>query len=93
MKLIAAAVLMSLTLLPLCSCTMFYTKQPAGASEVQATPKPLSIPVGKNWQVTEEAPQLSNDSGRLPFQTEQSLQPGIAKPVAPVENRTIETSR
>jgi hypothetical protein len=86
-------IIFSLGLSMLCSCSMFYSKQAASTPEEQSSPKPLAIPIGKNWQIIEEAPQLSNDSGRLPFQTEQSLQPEIAKPVAPVDNRTIETSR
>lgn len=75
------------TLLFLCSCTMFYGGQSDPAA-VQS-PKPLAVPVGKNWQVVEEAPKLSDDRGRLPFQTEQSLQPDGAKPVTPVDNRSL----
>lgn len=81
-------------LLSLCSCTMFYTAQPGSSSEAQSAPKPLAIPLGKHWQVIEEAPQLSNDTGRLPFQTEQSLQPENVRPVTPEDdNRRIETIR
>jgi hypothetical protein len=76
----------------LCSCTMFYGKQPAPASAVQS-PKPLAVPVGKNWQVIEEAPNLRNERGRLPFQTEQSLQPDGAKTASPEDKRTIELPR
>ena len=76
----------------LCSCTMFYGKQTSTAPVVQS-PKPLAVPVGKNWQIIEEAPKLSDERGRLPFQTEQSLQPEGSKPVAPVDNRKIETVR
>lgn len=83
--------ILSIGLFLVCSCTMFYNKQPDSAP-VAATPKPLSVPVGKNWQVIEEAPQLS-DGSRLPFQTEQSLHPATARPVAPADNRTIETTR
>ncbi|MSN24946.1 MAG: hypothetical protein GJV46_03670 [Geobacter sp.] len=82
------AIFMGLHLL--CSCTMFYAKQSDPAPLVQS-PKPLAVPVGKNWQVIEEAPQLS-DGSRLPFQTEQSLHPEAARPV-PADNRTIETTR
>ncbi len=74
----------------LCSCTMFYTKQPASAP-VASTPKPQVVPVGKNWQVIEEAPMLS-DGSRLPFQNEQSLHPEAARPASPPDNRTIQTS-
>jgi hypothetical protein len=92
MKFIVAAVL-SMALVTLCSCTIFYGKQSAAAPEVQSSPKALAVPVGKNWQVTEEPPKLSNETGRLPFQLEQSLQPEVAKPVSPVDNRKIETTR
>jgi len=60
---------------------------------VVMSPKPLAIPVGKNWQVIEEAPKLSTDGQRLPFQMEQSVQPEGTKQAAPAENRTIETPR
>jgi hypothetical protein len=86
-------VILAFGLFILCSCTMFYTGQTGSTSEVPSAPKPLAIPIGKNWQVIEEAPQLSNDSGRLPFQTEQSLQPDSPRPVKPEENRRIETIR
>jgi hypothetical protein len=76
----------------LSACTFFYGSQPIAESSVQS-PKPLTVPVGKHWQIIEEAPQLSDDKGRLPFQTERSVQPEGAKPVAPTENRTIETTR
>jgi hypothetical protein len=76
----------------LCSCTMFYDKQTAPAPMVQL-PKPLAVPVGKNWQVIEEAPNLRDERGRLPFQTEQSLQPEGAKSASPEDNRKIETNR
>jgi hypothetical protein len=76
----------------LSSCTMFYGKQPV-ASPVVQSPKPLSVPVGKNWQVIEEAPKLSSEQGRLPFQTEQSVQPAGTQGGTPVDNRKIETSR
>ena len=55
-----------------------------------ATQKPLAVPVGKNWQLVEEAPVLTN--GRLPFQMEQSVQPKETRPV-PADNLEIETAR
>lgn len=72
-----------ISLMLLCACTMFDTRQPS--------PDPIVIPVGKNWQIIEEAPKLSNDQGRLPFQMEQSVEPEGAKPAAPTDNRTIKT--
>ena len=91
MKIIHVLILSS-SLLFLCSCTMFYDKQ-SGPSPVMQSPKPLALPVGKNWQVIEEAPKVSDERGRLPFQTEQSLQPEGAKSTLPVDNRTIELPR
>ena len=72
------------------ACAMFEAKQPAPSHVV---PKTLSVPVGKNWQVVEEAPNLTNERNARPaFQTEQSLQPeGVQRPVAPTEKRKIET--
>ena len=84
--------ILSIGLFFLCSCTMFYPKQADPAPMVQS-PKPLAVPVGKNWQVIEEAPKLSNERERLPFQTEQSLQPAGAKQASPEENRNIEVPR
>jgi hypothetical protein len=84
--------ILSAALLLLCSCTMFGAKQTATGPMVP--PRPLAIQVGKNWQVIEEAPELSDERGRLPFQTEQSVQPeGASKPVSPAENRMIEMPR
>ena len=83
--------ILSAGLLLLCSCTIFDAKRVGQASVVPSTP--LVMPVGKNWQVIEEAPQLSDERGRLPFQTEQSVQPAGAKPVSPEDNRRIETIR
>lgn len=83
---------LSIGLFFLCSCSTFYGKQSIPDSAVQS-PKPLAVPVGKNWQVIEEAPKLSDERGRLPFQTEQSLQPEGAKTAPPADNRTIELPR
>lgn len=92
MKFIQTLIVLSIALCFLCSCTMFYGTQPAPASGVQS-PRPLAVPVGKNWQVVEEAPKLSDERGRLPFQTEQSLQPEGEKSAAPGDNRTIDLPR
>ena len=83
--------ILSVALFLLCACTMFYTKQSATAP--MATPKPLAISVGKNWQVIEEAPKLSDERGHLPFQMDQSGQPQGAKPVSPADDRKIEMPR
>jgi hypothetical protein len=86
----AQLISLSLGLSLVCSCSVFEVKhQPGSASMVP--PKPLAIPVGKNWQVIEEAPNLSDERAHVPFQTEQSLQPAGVSPV-PTENR-IETPR
>lgn len=74
------------------ACTIFEAKQPAPPPEV---PKPLSVPVGKNWQVVEEPPQLTNErTNQLPFQTEQSIQPeGTKTGTSATEKRKVETPR
>ncbi|HEY5513860.1 MAG TPA: hypothetical protein VIK40_09485 [Geomonas sp.] len=75
----------------LCACTIFEAKKPAPAP--MTPPKPLAIPLGKNWQVIEEAPKLSDERGHVPFQMEQSVQPQGAQPVSPADKRKIETPR
>jgi len=82
---LAAIVVLSL----LAACSSVTVRQPAAAPMVQ--PKPITIPVGKNWQVIEEAPALRDERDRLPFQTEQSVQPPGAPPVAPSDVRKLET--
>lgn len=83
--------ILSAGLLLLCSCTIFDAKRVGQVSVVSSNP--LVVPVGKNWQVVEEAPKLANERERLPFQMEQSVQPKGAKPVSSGENRKIETTR
>ena len=80
-----------ISLFLLCACTMFKSKQSATAPV--APPKPLAIRIGKNLQVVEEAPKLSDERGHVPFQTEQSLWPEGAKSISPAEKRKIETPR
>lgn len=76
----------------LAACTMFQAKEPAPPPVV---PKPLAVPVGKNWQVVEEAPKLTNErTNQLPFQTEESLQPAGTRTGTPAEERKVlETPR
>ena len=76
----------------LCGCALFDAGKSSPAPVVP-TSKPLAMPVGNNWQIIEEAPKLSNDQGRLPFQMEQSVTPPGSQPLAPEEKRTIETPR
>ena len=79
-------------LLFVCGCSMFEAKQPTQPQELPK--KVLVAPVGKHWQVIEEAPVLSNERNERPaFQTEQSVQPaGTQTPgLAPTEKRKIET--
>ena len=80
--------ILSVALFLLCACTMFYTKQSATAP--MATPKPLAISVGNNWQVVEEAPKLSDERGHLPVKMEPMLPEG-SKSGSPEENRKIVT--
>jgi len=73
------------------ACAMFEARQPPPPPQ---PPKELSVPVGKNWKVTEEAPVLTNERNELPvFQKEQSILPeGVQRPTAPAEKeRKIET--
>jgi hypothetical protein len=81
--------ILSIGLLLLCSCSIFYGKQPDGVSEMRS-PKPLAVPVGKNWQVIEEAPKLTNEWERPSFQGEQSLEPEGARTAPPEDNRKVE---
>ena len=74
----------------LCACTMFNAKQSATAPMVP--PKPLSVQIGKNWQVIEEAPKLSDERGHLPVKME-PMQPEGSKSVLPTDNRKLETPR
>ena len=83
--------ILSAGLLLLCSCTIIDATRVSQAAVVPSNP--LVMPVGKNWQVIEEPPKLANERERLPFQLEQSVQPGVAKPVSSRENRKIETTR
>lgn len=80
-----------ITFFSLSACSLYYGKESASAPIAQS-PKPLAMPIGENWQVIEEAPQLS-DGNRLPFQTEQSVQPGGGKPVPPSDTHKIETAQ
>lgn len=81
--------ILSITTFFLGACAMFEAKQSATP---QGSPKnALSVPVGENWQITEEAPNLSGD--RLPFQTEKSVQPAGTGPVLPPDKVKIETTQ
>ena len=72
------------------ACAMFQAKQPPTPQVIPM--KALAVPVGKNWQVKEEAPALTNErTNQLPFQTEQSVQPPGAPPLTPAEQRKLET--
>ncbi len=74
-------------------CAMFEARQPPAPPQ---PPKELSVPVGRNWKVIEEAPVLTNERDERPaFQKEQSILPeGVQRPGAPAEKeRIIETPR
>ncbi len=86
------ALLLTLTvaLFLFCACSMFEASKPAPPAEMPD--KVLSVPVGKNWQLIEEAPALTDERNRPPsFQTEQSLRPEGARPVSPPDKIKIET--
>jgi hypothetical protein len=70
---------------------MFNSKQSTIASMVP--PRPLTMQIDKNWQVIVKAPDLIDERGHLPFQTEQSMQPEGANSVSPADNRRLETPR
>ncbi|HJV65642.1 MAG TPA: hypothetical protein VJ550_07915 [Geomonas sp.] len=72
------------------ACTMFQAKE---SKSPPVVPKELAVPVGKNWQVKEQAPVLTNERNEqtLPFQKPQSVQPPGAPPVSTGEQRKIET--
>jgi hypothetical protein len=74
-------------------CSVFQPKQPPPPPPV--VPKQLAVPVGKNWEVKEEPPTLTNElhERTLPLQRPESIQPPGALPAAPPEKRTIETPR
>jgi hypothetical protein len=71
-----------------CACTIFNPKQSTAPLVPQ---KPIAVQIGKNWQVIEEAPELIDERGHLPFQTEQSMLPEGEKSASPADNRKIET--
>jgi len=77
-----------------CSCAV--TGVLPGPQAPVKEKRALGIPavlVGKDWQVIEKAPDLTDERGRLPFQTEQSVQPEGTKPTSPSERQKIETRR
>jgi len=78
-----------ITLLLFSACSMFETRPLSPPPE--AANNALAVPIGKNWQLIEEAPVLTD--GRLPFQTEQSVRPAGTQPAAPGEKLKIETPR
>lgn len=87
----SVAVSLSLSFFLLGGCAAFQAKGPASPPY---QPKPISVQVGENWKLTEEAPQLTNErTNRLPFQTEESLQPSGSNTVTPAEQRKLETPR
>lgn len=86
MKFVQTLVL-SLTV-PLAACTALQARKPATAPMVP--PKPITVPVSKNWKVIEQAPNLTDERGHVPFQTEQSVLPAGVSPVVPTVGATPE---
>lgn len=82
--------ILTVALFLLCACAVFDAGQSATAP--MAPPKPLAISIGKNWQVIEEAPKLSDERGHLPVKME-PMEPEGTKSVSPEENRKIVTPR
>jgi hypothetical protein len=91
----ARPTLLVICLLSFTACAMFEAKKTPQPQPVKV--KELSLPVGKNWKVVEEAPALTNERRERPaYQTEQSVQPeGVQHPAAVPEEkgRKIETTR
>jgi hypothetical protein len=81
-------ILFTLALILLCACSMFGARRSATAPV--APPKPLTVQIGKNWKVIEEAPKLSDERGHLPAKME-PMQPEGSKSGSPEENRKIVT--
>lgn len=80
---------LSISFFLFCGCSMFDSKKTELPPE--SPNRALSVPIGKNWQLVEEPPVITD--GRLPFQTEQSLQPEGTKSAQPEENMKIKTTR
>jgi len=82
-----AATILSISLLLLEGCTM--SQATRDAAPPPTVPPKIAVPVGKNWQVIEEAPNLTNElhQNRLPFQGEQSVQPPGSPPASATEKR------
>ena len=75
-----------------CSCAVLGAlhgpQLPVKEKPVLAIP---AVRLGKDWQVVEKAPDLTNERERLAFQTEQSVQPEGTKPTSPTERHKIDT--
>ncbi len=82
-------VILAILFLILCGCTFFISKQ--APPDPEASSPPPVTRTGKKWHIIEESPKLGDEHGRLPFQMEQSIEPEGAKPVTPVQTRTIKT--
>jgi hypothetical protein len=65
------AILFSIGFTFLSSCAFLDTRLP------ESSPKPLEESIGKNWQIKEVAPDLTDEREQLHFQTEQSVEPEI----------------
>ncbi len=88
-----AHLLISLTILTLlCSCTFIDAKKPDQVP-LESHHKPLALPIGHNWQIVEEPPKITDQTGRLPFQKEESVQPDGGTSAPPPDNRRIEIPR
>ncbi len=83
---------LSATVICSCAVTGVLPGPQAPVKETRALVIPAVL-VGKDWQVIEKAPDLTDERGRLPFQTEQSVQPEGTKPTSPPDRQKIETLR
>lgn len=79
--------LVSLILLPGCAMLNAWKSIPAPGG----CDKCHTVLVGSNWQLTSKIATLSEDQGRLPFQTEQSVIPAGSRPVSSIDLRNRES--
>ncbi|HEX8961094.1 MAG TPA: cytochrome C [Geobacteraceae bacterium] len=71
-----------------CGCAMFTAWKtippPGGCDQCH------HVPIGANWQVTYQAPALSDERNKLSFQTEQATMPQPEKPASSLDLRKVQ---
>ena len=88
MKLWLLFAAVSMPVLVLGGCNMFKTWQaippPGGCDQCH------TIPISKNWFAAYKAPVLSDEKGKLYFQTEQYSMPSTTKPASSLELKKVQ---